>query len=32
LRDLPRKEKLPTGAWNTILSAKAAALPYRDDL
>jgi hypothetical protein len=32
LRDLPREEKAPTGAWNRILSAKAAALPYRADL
>jgi hypothetical protein len=33
LRDPIANKRIPTGAWNTILSpAEAAALPYREDL
>ncbi len=33
LRDPSANKRIPTGAWNTILSAaEAAALPYREDL
>ena len=33
IRDPSANERIPTGAWNTILSpAEAAVLPYREDL
>jgi hypothetical protein len=33
MRDASANKRIPTGAWNTILSpAEAAALPYREDL
>ena len=32
-RDPSSNRRIPTGAWNTVLSpAEAAALPYREDL
>jgi hypothetical protein len=31
MRDLKANRRIPTGAWNTILS-EAAALPYSEDL
>ncbi len=33
IRDPAANKRIPTGAWNTILSAaEAAALPYSEDL
>jgi hypothetical protein len=33
MRDPSANKRIPTGAWNTILSrAEAAALPYGEDL
>jgi hypothetical protein len=33
VRDPSANKRIPTGAWNTILSpAEAAALPYSEDL
>ena len=33
MRDPSANKRIPTGAWNKILSpAEAAALPYREDL
>jgi hypothetical protein len=33
VRDPSANQRIPTGAWNTILSpAEAAALPYNEDL
>ena len=33
MRDLSANKRIPTGAWNTILSpAEAATLPYTEDL
>ena len=33
MRDQSANKRIPTGAWNKILSpAEAAALPYREDL
>jgi hypothetical protein len=33
MRDLKANKRIPTGAWNTILSpTEAAALPYSEDL
>jgi hypothetical protein len=33
LRDPSANKRIPTGAWNTILSpTEAAALPYSEDL
>jgi hypothetical protein len=33
MRDASANKRIPTGAWNTILSPReAAALPYTEDL